>query len=242
MRWRTHRRVRTGEGAVATWRCGKSTGQTPHCRGILAIGRGSLPHEVCYWCSNLRWYSSCSRETRFTGWGARPVDCVLFRSAAQRHGGVSIDDEATAEPFRFATTQPETVHRAGAGEPVIANQVHQVGLIDWVRANAEETADQLLWNVAYHLQIDSGDLAPERCKLGGRAHRPRVELDTHGVEARARLGVPCRSLRQARSAEQTAVLSVRSSRPRSSASSVPASDWVRLISSISFLASTTSCR
>src|SRR5262249_42097784 len=44
------------------------------------------------------------------------------RLAAQDPGGVAIEDEAAAEPFRLAPAQPQAVRHARAGEPVMARQ------------------------------------------------------------------------------------------------------------------------
>ena len=88
---------------------------------------------------------------------ARPGD----RLAAQDPGGVLIEDEAAAEPFRLAATQPQAMRHAGAREPVVAHEAHPIQLIDRVGADPEKAAGQLLRDTADHLQVEGRDFALE---------------------------------------------------------------------------------
>src|SRR6185503_11145375 len=87
------------------------------------------------------------------------------RLAAQDPGGVPIEDEAAAEPFRLAPAQAQAVRHARTGEPVMADQVHPIELIDRIGADPEEAAGQFLRDMADHLQVEGGDLAPEGRKV-----------------------------------------------------------------------------
>ena len=93
------------------------------------------------------------------------------RLAAQDPGGVPIEDEAAAEPFRLAPAQPQAVRHARAREPVMAHQAHPIELIDRIGTDPEEAAGQLLRDVADHLQVEGGDLAPEGRKVSSDIRR-----------------------------------------------------------------------
>jgi hypothetical protein len=78
---------------------------------------------------------------------SRPRD----RLTAQDLGGVPINDEATAEPFRLAVAQPQAMRHAGAREPMMAHQAHQVRFIDRIGADPEKAIGQFLRDTADHL-------------------------------------------------------------------------------------------
>ena len=98
---------------------------------------------------------------------ARPGD----RLAAPDLGGVLVDDEAAAEPFRLAVAQPESVRHAGAPEPMVAHQPEGVRLVDGVGADPQEAPVQRLGEAADHLQVEGRDFVHQRRKVPGDIRR-----------------------------------------------------------------------
>src|SRR5215831_10009122 len=83
------------------------------------------------------------------------ISATLTRSrnrlATQNLRGVAIKNEATAKPFRLAITQSQTVCHAGASEPLIPHQTHQVWFIDRIGADPKEASVQFLRDTTYYL-------------------------------------------------------------------------------------------
>ena len=87
------------------------------------------------------------------------------RLAAQDSGGVTIEDEAAAEPFRLPAAQPQSVRHPRTGEPVMAREAHLVQVIDRVGANPQKASCQCFRDMADDLEIEGGHLALERRKI-----------------------------------------------------------------------------
>ena len=55
-------------------------------------------------------------------------------------GSVSIQDRATAKPFRLAAPESQSVRHTRARKPMMTNQVHLIQLVNRVRSNPKKPA------------------------------------------------------------------------------------------------------
>ena len=88
-----------------------------------------------------------------------------MRRATPNPGGMFVDDEAAAKPFRFAVAQPQAVRHACAREPVMAFEPDRVRLVDGIRADPEEAPVQRFRDATNHLEIEGRDLVHEGRKV-----------------------------------------------------------------------------
>ena len=102
---------------------------------------------------------------------ARALARSRDRRAPEDLRRVPIDDEAAAEPLGSTASQPEPVRHAGAREPVIAHQAHEVRPVRRIGPDPEEAADEFFGDAADDLEVEGRDLGLERREVPGDVGR-----------------------------------------------------------------------